>query len=575
MSKEEIIQKQKEERNQILANILASNLTKKLIVAGAGTGKTFTFSQVLNNSEDGKNIAMTFIRLLRNDMEATFGSKAEVRTFHEFCKKILHEKRGGFIMFPNLTTVIEEDAKYLEYSHGDFNEKFQTLDEDGNDLKFYLERGDYYNAVAFNDSVYRMLKELQKNLDILDQYDLILIDEYQDFNYLEVAFINELEKKGNILIVGDDDQAVYDSRYSSATHLRNKYGSGEYEIFELPFCTRCTEAIVQATNSILKIAEENDSLRGRISKRYECFIEAKDKDNQKYPQITTAHLTKVSVFADFIKKQIAKISVDEINESWEEGKEYPTILIVGPGHYQKIIYKELMEEFPNIEIKQAQQDILSITDGYKLLLEDINSNLGWRIIISFLLSDTTVKPIVKESQNRKSIISLLKPGFVETQKEIIDIISKLRSDENSKETLLLKLEGLVSEEIYQQIVDKFLLKEEPEISKDKSKPSIMFTTFVGCKGLSAGFVFIVGANDGDFPKNPGDVSDSEICQFVVALTRTRKKCFILSTKWLNSPKDKNGNWINKKERTSFINLIPKEVLEDLGEMNAAAVKKSK
>ena len=33
------------------------------------------------------------------------------------------------------------------------------------------------------------------------------ICEYQDFNKLEIEFLKELEKKGPILIVGDDDQA--------------------------------------------------------------------------------------------------------------------------------------------------------------------------------------------------------------------------------------------------------------------------------------------------------------------------------------------------------------------------------
>ncbi len=74
MTKEELIISQKKERGKILQSILDSKEKKKIIVAGAGTGKTFTFSEVLKLNPDGVNIVMTFIRLLRNDMEGSLGA---------------------------------------------------------------------------------------------------------------------------------------------------------------------------------------------------------------------------------------------------------------------------------------------------------------------------------------------------------------------------------------------------------------------------------------------------------------------------------------------------------------------
>ena len=106
-------------------------------------------------------------------------------------------------------------------------------------MEFYLKRGDYYDAVSFNDSVYRLYKQLSSEPGIIPTFNQILIDEFQDFNPLEVAFIKKLESKGNILIVGDDDQSVYEDRCASPDYLREKYSSGEYEIFELPYCGRC------------------------------------------------------------------------------------------------------------------------------------------------------------------------------------------------------------------------------------------------------------------------------------------------------------------------------------------------
>ena len=75
---------------------------------------------------------------------------------------------------------------------------------------------------------------------------------------------------------------------------------------------------------------------------------------------------------------------------------------------------------------------------------------------------------------------------------------------------------------YDAIVEWYSPKEKEEAEKpDKTKPSILLSSFVGCKGLSAGYVMIVGANDGSIPKDSCKISDVEIAQFMVALTRTK------------------------------------------------------
>jgi superfamily I DNA/RNA helicase len=501
-------------------------------------------------------------------MEDSLGAVAEVRTFHEFCKKILHERRGGFFLYPKLTDIVREDSQHLNVDCGNFDDKFQTLDESGNEISFYLTRGDYYNTVSFNDSVYRMWRELQKDPDILSDFDQILIDEFQDFNPLEVAFIDELEKKGNILIVGDDDQAVYDSRFSTPHHLRKKFLSGQYETFELPFCNRCTEVIVNATNAILKSMQNDGCLKDRIQKRYECFIELKDEENIKYPQITTAHITTMSTVVQFIRKKILEISANEVAESWEDGKSYPTVLIVGARQYLNPVFKNLKKHFSNITFKQSEKCETIVCDGYDLLSHNIKSNLGWRIIIDFLLKNDEIKSIIEKTVEGTSLIELLPKDFVEQQTKIVTIIAKLNKNGNDNDLLLSELEKLVDEKTLVEINGYFLPPDELEIILDKTQPSILLTSYQGCKGMSAGFVFIVGANNGIMPKDVSNIPDVEICQFIVALTRTRKKCYILSEDYMYGPYDNKGNRIRKNKRSVFIELIPKECLNDLGNLKA-------
>jgi len=43
-------------------------------------------------------------------------------------------------------------------------------------------------------------------------------------------------------------------------------------------------------------------------------------------------------------------------------------------------------------------------------------------------------------------------------------------------------------------------KDDEAQSGDQDKVSIMMTTHIGSKGLSAGFVFVVGLNEGNFQK---------------------------------------------------------------------------
>ena len=150
--------------------ILRSDAKKKLIIAGAGTGKTHTFSEVLKKRGDGTHLAMTFIRKLIADMESKLPN-AEVKTFHAYCKKILHAQNGKVEIAPFLTKIIQRDADLLEKDLANFNDKFQTLDETTEEIAFHLRRGDYYDAVGFDDSVYRLYKMLQENPDVLPSFD--------------------------------------------------------------------------------------------------------------------------------------------------------------------------------------------------------------------------------------------------------------------------------------------------------------------------------------------------------------------------------------------------------------------
>src|ERR671919_463363 len=75
--------------------IVNSDSDKRLMVAGPGTGKTYTFKQALSkaivdSNTAEKGLALTFIRNLVADLSEALSDVADVFTFHGFCKHQMH-----------------------------------------------------------------------------------------------------------------------------------------------------------------------------------------------------------------------------------------------------------------------------------------------------------------------------------------------------------------------------------------------------------------------------------------------------------------------------------------------------
>jgi superfamily I DNA/RNA helicase len=70
---------------------------------------------------------------------------------------------------------------------------------------------------------------------------------------------------------------------------------------------------------------------------------------------------------------------------------------------------------------------------------------------------------------------------------------------------------------------------------------------MGSKGLQADHVIIIGVNEGHFPNRNDRITDEEVSQLIVALTRTRKSCTIVSTDRLGGERLRRSRfveWLN-------------------------------
>ena len=73
------------------------------------------------------------------------------------------------------------------------------------------------NALDFGDLILYAVKLFEENSDIVSIYrknfKYILVDEYQDTNFIQNKWLNLLvNEKQNICCVGDDDQSIYSWR---------------------------------------------------------------------------------------------------------------------------------------------------------------------------------------------------------------------------------------------------------------------------------------------------------------------------------------------------------------------------
>jgi hypothetical protein len=193
-----------------------------------------------------------------------------------------------------------------------------------------------------------------------------------------------------VLIAGDDDQALYKLKYASPDYLRTIATDGSYERFELPFCSRCTEVIVLAVGDVLLEARKRGLLVNRLNKPFECYLPEKWQDSEAHPRIVIAscsvEMKKAAYMSRYVLKQIEAIPPSDVRESHD--KAYPTILVIAPRPFLQSTYELIKETYPQAELRMSTQLEVDAIEGYRRLLVDPRSRLGWRILAHcFAVSD--------------------------------------------------------------------------------------------------------------------------------------------------------------------------------------------
>ncbi len=232
-----------------------------LILAGAGSGKTATMTHriayMVQQGVDPRSIlAVTFTNKAANEMRSRVADLVGdiygmwIMTFHAMCLRMLRYSGEALGYRPGFTVYDETDKKALikrickelgvdekitpvaliigviskckEQEEGPEEYLATSSGMPQNKLIYqvyskYQEELMAANAMDFDDLLWNGVRLLEQEPEVLryysDRFRYIMVDEYQDTNYLQYKMISMLASRhGNLCVVGDDDQCIYQWR---------------------------------------------------------------------------------------------------------------------------------------------------------------------------------------------------------------------------------------------------------------------------------------------------------------------------------------------------------------------------
>lgn len=283
-----------------------------MVIAGPGSGKTrvltFRIAYLIEQGVPPQHIlALTFTNKAAREMKERIahvvGSKGDrvwAGTFHSIFARILRVEATKIDYPPAFTIYDRDDSKSLvtdiikemrldpkQYNPSGVLARISSAKSNLITPEMYAKDQDlilydrmnkrpqifeiydrYYKrckqagAMDFDDLLLQMFRLLQENRDDVRHkyqriFQYLLVDEFQDTNYLQYAIIKLLTlypgSPHNICIVGDDAQSIYSFRGATIENiLQFERDFPEVATYKLEQNYRSTEHIVQAANKVIQ-----------------------------------------------------------------------------------------------------------------------------------------------------------------------------------------------------------------------------------------------------------------------------------------------------------------------------------
>ena len=609
-----------------------------LILAGAGSGKTRVITYKIAymiekfGFEPERILAVTFTNKAAQEMKERVGQllkgKADVfvSTFHSFCVKLLksHSVRVGFK--PNFLIIDTDDRKRLlkevlkelnldtELYNPSLigsmisNVKNGMVSIESFELKGYdrvLDIFEFYNkklremnAFDFDDLLLYGKKLLTEHEDIRSRYvehfRYVLIDEYQDTNAIQYEITKALTiEKGNVCVVGDEDQCIYTWRGANINNILNfEKDFPDAKVIKLEKNYRCSGVILSAANAVIS----NNTIRkgkklftdNEDGEPIRLFEASTDQEEALFVGKTVKKLLntgfKPSEIAIFYRTNSQSRIVEDALR--REGINYQ--IVGGLKFYER---KEIKDIIAYMRVILFEEDKLSLfrilnvpkrglgqaaEERLKKLLDEGYSN------VEALRRAISEAPL-RQREGFKEILEIIESGKEKLEKlrpyefiRFITVISKYedylrkeyREDWETRIENITELgntleefaerSGLSGEELYLEFLNTITLSSDQDEMEDGEKVTLM--TIHASKGLEFPVVFITGLEEGLFPHarslDTNEQIEEERRLFYVAVTRAKK---ILVLSYAKSRRF-FGSY-RPSEKSRFIEEIPSHLIK--------------
>jgi len=594
-----------------------------LVIAGAGSGKTrvltYRIAYLLSQGIPPRNIlALTFTNKAAREMKERIGKLVGgdharwlwMGTFHSIFARILRSE-GHLLGYTSRFTIYDSsDSKSLVkkiikemnlndqiYKPGEIHGKIssaknnlitpaayfssaQLVEMDkrtrrpriSDIYKLYAQRCKKADAMDFDDLLLNMhilLRDFPEALEkYQDQFRFILVDEYQDTNYVQYLITKQLsDKHYNICVVGDDAQSIYSFRGARIENILNfKHDYKACNLYKLEQNYRSTRNIVDAANSI--IAKNHNQISKKVYSRKEKgekirLIRASTDNEEGY---LIANAIQDAIFGEQLKHRDIAIlyrtnAQSRIFEEALRRMNIPYRVYGSLSFYQRKEIKDLLAYFRlcvNPYDEEALRRIINYptrgigqTTQTKLEHEAAARDIRiWELLqdtgsCQHLFNQGTIRKLdaftsmMKDYQSKLETMEAFDLAFsIAESSGILKDLHYENSPENlSKyENLQELLNGIKEfvesqEEAENTTLDAFLqsvsLLTDADNEKEGDRDKVSIMTVHAAKGLEFEFVYITGLEEELFPSRMSSSTREELEEerrlFYVAVTRAMKQ----------------------------------------------------
>ena len=603
-----------------------------LVVAGAGSGKTRVLTYkiaylIMYGVLPYRILALTFTNKAAREMKERIGNLVDkdladrlyMGTFHSVFSRILRAEAQRIGYNSNFTIYDETDSrsllksiiKTLGLSDKDYKPstvhsiismaKNQLVGADafavsnggqsglkGAKLKAvsqiyaaYQARCRQANAMDFDDLLVNTFRLFNENADIRNKYaerfQYILVDEYQDTNFVQVAIVKLLTAKHQrICVVGDDYQSIYSFRGASIDNIldyQKKFDN--VQVFKLERNYRSTRKIVEAANSLMKhnarqipkdvYSEESEgakiSYRPCYSDKEEAMVVVKEikklKRSQSFGYDGFAILYRTNAQSRSFEDELRKSAI-------------PYKIFGGLSFYQRKEIKDIIAYFrlvanPNDEeafkriINYPARGIGGITLMKIIDCASTNEASLWDVVgnaarynlginkgtaakltafvelINGFIRDLAMSDaytlgvkIIKESGIWADLAQGTAPDEVARRENLEELLAGMQAFVDER-----REEGREDETFLTDFLQEVALYSDLDKADDGS-PKVSLMTIHAAKGLEFPVVFVVGLEEKIFPNAMAAGSRKELEEerrlLYVAITRAERFCYLTNAK---------------------------------------------